>query len=206
MSQYAIERNDRVTNIRLGSIVGGYYRPPSGLQANTWHRLMPQSDSGAKVSGDNRQLNIGTLRSDLRNADIIDWHVKVLTAGYEDHFVIENYDAVTGYAKMNASLHGGNIETHIDRLPASYDFVLYPELLNEFCINYMGTATDTLEIGYVAKDVLNPSATEVIKLTELSPGQLVTIRSRSIDKVFYRFPTFTTSAANDISWGEHYVA
>jgi len=205
MSQYAIERNDRVTNIRQGSIVGGYHEPPSNLSANTWYRLMPQ-DTGAKVSGDNRQLDIGTLRSDLRNADIIDWHLKILTAGYEDHFVIEAYDPATGYAKINSSLHGGNIETHIGRLPASYAYVLYPELLNEFCINYMNTATDTLDIGYVAKDVLNPASSEVIKLTQLSPGQLVTIRSRSVDKVFYRFPTLTASAENDISWGEHYVA
>lgn len=202
MSQYAKDSNYNVTPIRLGSPIGGYYTPSSPAQ-NTWYRLMPESNTGAKVSGDDRQLEIGTLRSDVRNADITGWHLDILTQSYLDQFFIESYDAATGRATIDASRHGGNIETHIKRLPSTYDFVLYPELILPLAINYMSSATDDIEIGYVSDDVLNP--TDVVKLVTLSPGELLVLPVNRVDRVFYRFTASSPASDNAISWGEHYV-
>ena len=202
MSQYAKDSNYNLTHIREGAIVGGFYTPPSDQVANTWYRLAP-SGTGQKVSGDNRKLDIGTLRSDIRHSDILGWHLKVLTASYLDHFVVGGFDAATGYATIDPSQHGGNIETHISRLPSSYAFVLYPELLLPLVINYDSQASDHIIIGYVAEDVESPS--DVVTLAELRAGHSLILPNTSIDKVFYSFAGVSGIANSQISWGEHRI-
>ena len=86
MSAFTRDANHSLTSLRGGSVVGGKY-DPSGVTVATWYRLMPHGNTAQKVAATEpnytRQLNIGTLRSDITNANLIGWRLKILNAGYQ---------------------------------------------------------------------------------------------------------------------------
>jgi hypothetical protein len=82
------------------------------------------------------------------------------------------------------------------------EFVMHPLLLNPLGLNYSVGATDYIEIGITREDLLAP--TTIVKLDDIPPGELLMLHFERVDHIFYRFPTITTAAENNLGWGEHY--
>lgn len=205
---YAIEENYRETGVRQGNPIGGYYKVPSSIATDTWHRLMPSGNTGAVVASsvDNykEKLNIGALRSDITNAPIGGWLFFVLKQGYQEMYQIRTYDASSGIIHLVRS-HTQNTEMALHNLPSgSIEFVIFPVAILDMKINYNKSATDTLEIGFQPEDKWGSDGVQSLGIME--PGQVFGIPNQRLDRLMFKFDDYTSGAENFFSWGEHYVA
>ena len=203
MAEFVVDANRNISAIRAGSILGGFYGHPTPT-ADTWYRLMWQSDVGEKVASDPIGISIGALRGDIRGSDIRGWDLRILTEGYRARFKVAGYDATTGIAKMSI-YRTGNVSDILKRFPATFDFLLYPEMLSPLTVQFTTDATtdNIMDIGYTAEDAVDPST--IIHLSRLANGAQFILPTQEIDKIFYRFPSVAAGSGYSFSWGEHYV-
>ena len=191
----ALDANRNPLNIREGDPVGGYFVPASAQKSTTaWYRLMPNGDNGALVSGEERQFNITSIRSDILN--VVNWNLIILNIGYLQQFKINSVssailtlDKRIEYAEALGDLSG-------------IEYVMYPTLDFPIGLHYQptGNSDDHLEIGFAAENIYNPTPK---KFFELEPRKSAMIPSQQIQKLFYKFGSLTASETHNISWGEH---
>lgn len=198
MSTLSLDDNYRVTMLRSGDPIGSFYTPADAEKSTTdWHRLMPDGNTAALVSGNDRQLNIGTLRDDILSVD--DWELMILNAGYFQQIRILSEDS--GVLTLHDPIkHLVGLQTLGDN---SIEYVMFPRLTFPLGIVLHASAVaDELEIGVAKENVYAP--TDVKKLAQNSDDQQWRMHSRQIQKLFYKFTSLTTNATHSISWGEHY--
>ena len=205
---FAIEENYRETGVRQGNPIGGYYKVPSSIATDTWHRLMPSGNAGAVVASSvddyKEKLNIGTLRSDITNAPIGGWMLFVLNQGYQAMYQIRTYDPSSGIVHLMRS-HREDTEMTLHNLPAgSVEFVIFPITIVDFKINYKKSATDAIEIGFQPQDKWGSGGVQSLGVIE--PGQVFGIPTQRLDRLMFKFDDYTSGAENFFSWGEHYIA
>ena len=198
MSFYNRDANYVPGTIRAGNGIGGYLLLGDTLTVNQWYRLMPNSNTGALVAGDDRKLNIGALRSDV--LEIEGWNLVLLNAGYQHQYIILNHDRAATEVELTLPINYAD-GMRAGGLGSAIEFVMYPELLNPLGVNYSVGATDHIDIGVAREDLFVPT---VLKRDEIPPGELLMMNFERIDRIFYRFPAITTAAENNLGWGEHY--
>ena len=186
----ALDANAYPTILREDDSVGGYLTPET---STGWHRLMPSGDAASVVANNARQLNIGTLRSDI--LDVLGWNLMVLNAGYFEQHKIKEY--ANGVATLEKPLlfHEG-----LKTLGSGIEWLIYPTLDIPMGIYYKPNAnTSELTIGLAKENIYAPTPKPI---AVLEAKQLLITHTRQIQKIFYQ----GAAAADRISWGEHYVA
>ena len=200
MSFYKRDTNYVPSTIRAGNGIGGYLLLDDTLVANSWYRLMPESDTGTLVTDNDRKLAIGsTVLSGI--LEIEGWNLFILNAGYQQPYKILNHDRVLNQVELTEPImYAAGLRAA--GLTANVHYVIYPSLINPLGLNYSVGATDYIEIGVTREDLLAP--TTIVKLDDIPPGELLMLHFERLDHIFYRFPTITTAAENNLGWGEHY--
>lgn len=202
MSNFAVDSNRNIAAIRTGALIGGIHGITTPV-VDTPYRLMPNTDSAAKVTDNNTAIDLGALRTDIRGADISGWHLRVLTSGYEALYTIAEYDATTEIAQLDTYNGSGNISEHVARLPATFDVVYYPQMLLPLTLTFAAAANETVHIEYTAENAVTP--TTRVRLITLVHGDQLILPIQEVDKLFYNFST--VPAGNfSITWGEQYVS
>lgn len=193
MSTLKLDGNANLTSLRMGAVIGGYY-DASGVTVNAWYRLMP-SGIAQKVANTEpnykSQLNIGTLRADITNANLTGWNIKILNPGYEHSNVIEEHNG--GLLTLRKPIK------HIDAMPAAVQYVIYPEVLNPLTVNVIGA--NTVEFGYISDDAVTPANAN--SLGNVETGQTFVFPYTDLDKLTFRYATVGNT--DRLSWGEHYI-
>ncbi|MEG9862136.1 MAG: hypothetical protein V6Z81_06495 [Parvularculales bacterium] len=190
------DANARVSSIRGGSVIGGKY-DPSGLTANTWYRLMPSGNNAQKVAATvadfDRQLNLGTLRSDISNASLIGWRLKILNTGYQQSHVI--FEHTGGVVRLESPIR------HFAGLGSTgIEYVIYPEVLNPLVVYCAGA--NTVEFGRSEDEAYSLSKVDAIG--DVDPGKMLVFPYAALDKLCFRYAT--VGSTDRLSWGEHYIA
>lgn len=202
---YSWDDNYWKTKLRDGQPLGGYYKIPSDIVVNTWHRLMPSGDAGATVATTedhfSEKLNIGTLRADVANMDLSGWHLMVLNPGYQNRYIIGSEN--NGIVHLGSLTPNENTQLALHLIEGAVHFVIAPVPINPFYINYFRDALDDIEIGWQNKDVFAP--TDVVSLGELRPGERMEVTISRLDQLMFKLPAYTTNAKNYISWGEQKI-
>ena len=180
----ALDANRNTTMLREDEPVGGIISEGSAVSA--WKRLMPAVDA-TTVSGKPRELNIGTLRSDILSLNR--WNLMILEEGYFSLHKIKEHD--------------GNIVTLVNELTyhnalaafaGGFDVVVYPNLDLPLVIR----PSADLEIGMTTENASVPNTIKTY--AELEDGDLCILPTRQLQKIFYK-----STGAVKITWGEHYV-
>lgn len=196
MSTFAIDANHNIASIRTGPVIGGNY-DPSGLTADTWYRLVPSGNDAQKVASTQqnykRKLNLGTLRSDITNANLTGWRLKILNAGYQESHVIHDHNG--GLVTLKADIKhiaGGLPSTGIE-------YVLYPEVLNPLVVKCKGA--NDVEFGRSEDEVY--SLSKVDSIGDVETGEMLVFPYASLDKLCFRYAT--VGSTDRLFWGEHYI-
>lgn len=199
MSIYLRDLNRVPTSVRAGTAVGGCLELDDSLSANTWYRLMPQVNTGALVDGNDRKLNIGTLRSDI--LEIEQWNLIILNEGYKQYFQINNHEGnEVEFTKPIAYIEG----IKSSGLESGLQFVLFPHILNPFSVTNDAESDGRVELGLTADDVYSPST--IKKLGSVSADRVMMMSFSRVDRLFYRLPTVLSSGQTiELSWGEHLI-
>ena len=181
----AKDANYNTTMLRVEDPVGGYLE--ESFAVSTWKRLMPADNTATLVSDQDRQLNIGALRSDI--LDVEGWDVIFLGDGYYDRKTIEKYENnILTFTQPLAHFEGLTV------LGSSVSYVMFPTLDIPLGI----TPDAELEIAIGKEDLWTPPT--IKKFANLEADQLLIMHTRQIQKIFYK-----SAAAVNITWGEHYV-
>lgn len=198
MSTLSLDDNQRVTMLRTGKPVGGFFSPGSGDKSTTeWNRLMPHGDTAELVSDNDLQLNIGTLRNDL--IGIHDDHdVMILNAGYFQQLRVQAES--DGILTLHEPIKH---RTGLQTLGSTIEYVLFPRLIFPIGLYYISSAAgDELEIGFAKDDAYDPST--VVKYMQIANKEQFKIPNRQLQHLFYKFTNLTDGATHSISWGEHF--
>lgn len=200
MSTLIRDFNRVPTPIRQGNPVGGCLELDDSVSANAWHRLMPNGDGGALVDGNDRKLNIGTLRSDI--LEIERWNVAIFNEGYKQSLQIVNHEGqeieCTQPVEYIEGIKSAGLES-------SLEFVLFPYTIIPFSVTNDEDSDGSVELGVTKADEWTPSS--VIKLGSVRAGRFMMIPFSRVDRLFYRLPTALTSGQTiELCWGEHYVS
>lgn len=200
MSTYSRDFNRVPTPIRQGNGIGGKLSlSGSALTADTWYRLMPHANNGALVDGNDRKLNIGTLRADI--LEIEQWHLIILNQGYiEYHQIVDYIGNEVTLKRPIAHIDGLNNAG----LGSAIEFVLFPTLLNPLGINYKSGPDADMQVGRANGDNFDPALLTIKELDDIPAGELLMLNFSRIDRIFYRFPTVDSGTTYVFSWGEHY--
>ena len=197
MSTFSFDANGRLTAIRTGSVIGGKY-DPSGVTADTWYRLLPSGNDAQKVASTElnykSKLNIGTLRSDITNANLIGWFLKILNVGYQAAYEVLAHN---GGLLTLASRTGG--EVNLENLPTNVEYVIYPEILNPLVVHCKGA--NGVEFGRSEDEVY--SLLKVDSLGDVETGENFIFPYACLDRLCFRYAT--VGSTDRLSWGEHYV-
>ena len=186
---FATDANHRATILREGNPIGGYLAVGSG---SGWKRLMPSNNNAQLVDGNDWQLNIGTIRSDI--LDVTGWNLVILNPGYFQSFVITEEDSgvVTldvpiQYTKALGGLGG-------------IQYLMFPSLIVPLGISYKDNAASpgTLTIGVAKETAYTPSTPKTFAM--LDEGELLIMHTMQIQNIFFQ------ATQGHISWGEHYRA
>lgn len=195
MSTFSFDANHSLTSIRGGSVIGGNY-DPSGLTVDTWYRLLPSGNSAQKVASTEpdykRKLNLGTLRSDITNANLIGWRLKVLNAGYQEgpHVISEH---VGGVVTLRSPI------SHFAGLPSNnIEYVIYPEVLNPLVVKCKGA--NDVEFGRSEDKTYGLS--KVDSLGSAETGENFIFPYADLDRLCFRYAT--VGSTDRLFWGEHY--
>ena len=202
MSIYLRGLNRVPTPIRQGNAIGGKLSfAGSGLTANTWYRLMPHANNGALVDGNDRKLNIGTLRSDI--LEIEQWNLLVLNQEYISYHIIVDHDRDSSEVRFEEPIpYAEGLRSA--GLESSIEFVLFPTLLNPLGINYKSGPDADMQIGVAKDDIFDTASVTIKALDDIPAGELLMLNFSRIDRIFYRFPTVDSGTTYTFSWGEHY--
>ena len=203
-ASYQRDSNYRVTGIRKGLAIGGNFDPGT-LTADTWYRLMPSDDGGAKaastVEHSERTLNIGTVRADVVNAILTDWVLKILNVGYQREFEVESHDAATATSVHLRLISAVQTVVDFKNLPAAIEWVMYPPLLNPIVVNVSGA--QNVEFGYIQKVIDDYTISRVDSLGVVEPGKSLVFPYSDLDKLVFKYATLDTTSR--LAWGEHYI-
>lgn len=164
-----------------------------------WRRLMPHHNTAAVVTDAAHQLNITSVRSTILS--LKDWYLEILSAGYQQKQRIVAYAGgivtLAGPLKFYEGLKG----------LSGIEYVVYPILDFPLSIHHISSSdNNNLEIGFTTEDVYAP--TTVVKYAEIRRDFSVTLPTRQVQKVFYRYTGTRSNADNAtirMSWGEHSV-
>ena len=195
MSSFSYDANHRATAIRGGSVIGGNY-DPSGLTADTWYRLLPSGNSAQKVATSDPnykwQLNLGTLRADITNANLIGWRLKILNAGYQESNSIHDHNG--GLVRLKSDIK------HIAGLPSNVEYVLYPEVLNPLVVKCKGA--NGVEFGCSEDE--GYSLSKVDSIGDVETGEMLVFPYADLDRLCFRYAT--VGSTDRLFWGEHYIS
>ncbi|MYB01992.1 MAG: hypothetical protein F4118_10050 [Acidimicrobiaceae bacterium] len=192
---YSRDENYNMSTIRTGTGIGGYIDIPDG-QTSGWNRLFPSGNTGSFGTDEDKQINIGSLRSDI--AEITDWHLRILNPGYIGKYDIASYanNIVTLKYPMHYEVYNGLKNSGASN---AIHWVIYPNVLNPFAINFKslrsGGSNDMLEIGVAKEDAYAP---DVLLREKLRDGESVNFFFKDVDKIFYK----PDQNEGEISWGE----
>lgn len=188
------DENYNVTQIRNGLGVSGYNTFSSvGNSDSQWTRLMPSGNDGALVSGEEKQLDLQTIRDDV--LDATGWNLYILNAGnFREHIITNvNGSVVTLENAVNQNLPAAAVE-----------YVLFPDVIVPFSITSMNAFI--VDVGLTTEDVLNPTGIKKIGMIPTasdSNAKQIVLPMNAIDKIFFK--KNSGSAMNvSLSWGEHY--
>lgn len=196
-----VDEDYHQTEVRNEYALMGEINVPAGTTANSWERLMPHGNNGAKVANAANQLNIGALREDLFHREIIGWRLKILNEGYLQETQVDSIE-----------LDGSNIILNFLRqlywhesLPATgIEWVLFPLVDFKFGIGLIQSAPNNqeLQLGKCEEESYSPTIKPFWRFPRENYQQHVHIRTAQVDKLFYRFAQ-DTSGTNILSWGEY---
>lgn len=192
--RFSFDSNGTPVPVRDGDPIGGVFTPGS-VSTDTWHRLMPHGDA-SKVEGERKQLNIGVLRADITGADIANWQLYLLNAGYQANYRIKSYDAPSEILTAEATNYE---QVDFSNLPDTVKFVIRPYLILPFTLYNRATSTNIVRLGY------SPANTSdgVIELSEVAPGKCFVLSVSNVHKIFYKYASVDASDA--LEWGEHFT-
>ncbi len=193
----AVDANHKVIMSSEGDPIGGYFQLSTAQKSTTaWNRLMPHGNAASVVSDNDRQLNIGTLRTDVLS--VRNWNLMILNEGYFEQHRIKEYN--NSILTLDKPLNNfGGLKT----LDSAIEFVIYPSLVVPMGILYLPSVTaDFLEIGVAEENVYSPTPK---KYVELKADQQLSMPTLQIQKIFYKFTNLTNSATHAMSWGEHHI-
>lgn len=200
MSTFIRDFNRVPTRVREGNPIGGCLELDDSLSANTWYRLMPHANTGALVDGNDRKLNIGTLRSDV--LQIEQWNVVILNEGYKQYLQIVNHEGQEVEFSQPIEYIEGIKNAG---LQSSLQFVLFPYVLIPFSVINDEDSDGRVELGVTAPDEWTPST--IKKLGSVRAGRFMTVPFSRVDRLFYRLPTALSSGETiELCWGEHKVS
>ena len=203
--------NFSATGVRQGEPIGGILtEAASSITANTWYRLCPHGNTGATVSTNRKQLNLGTPRGDVRRSTFQGWKIKILNGGYNPTGFVHVLDVLSmddsGIAELKYE------PDHWDNLPSQLDWVLYPRLdfplsitLESASLTGTGTSSGDLEIGITTEETINPTQGNIRRLDILRNGSTsntTTINTDQIDKIFYRYLYTAATGNHTLIWRE----
>ena len=196
MNTFKQDANYNLTSIRGGSAIGGKY-DPSGLTANTWYRMVPSGNTAQKVASTEpnyrQKLNLGNpLRADITNANLTGWRLKILNTGYQEgpHIISENSG---GIVTLQSPIK------HFDALPASVEYVIYPEVLNPLVVHCRGA--NAVEFGRSEDE--GYSLSKVDSLGDVETGEKLIFPYENLDTLCFRYATVGNT--DRLVWGEHYI-
>ena len=184
--------NRLLPGLRAGTPVAGYYEiDTASTTADTWYRFFPSGSDAEKVTNNKKQINIGTLRSDMKH--INGWHLKTLNTEHVNTYVINGYN--NDIADLSDDLKSELPNTAIE-------YVLYPRNIQTLNLNYSEDSEENIEVGYVVDDVISPADSDITTIGFIAPGGAIIIPATASDKVFYKFAIVDDAF---ISWGEHLI-
>ena len=187
----ALDANYNATMVREGDQIGGLLP----VTDTTLRRLMPEGNAAAVIADNDRQLNIGNLRSDT--PEIADWNLIILNAGYPAKHRIKSYENGIVTLHKSLELHKG-----LQALGAAIEWVIFPTLDFPLGITYRPDAgSSTLEIGVVKDNLWRPA---LRPYAVLEAGQMLVLHTQQIQKIFIQ--ASAASADDQIMWGESYIA
>lgn len=175
---------------------------PAGAPADTWARLMPIGNNGAKVPNAANQVNIGPLREDLFPRQIVGWRFKVLTEGYLQENQIDSLE-------LNASneviLNLVKTLYWHDALPdTGIEWIIFPLVDFKFGFSVIQSAPNAqvVQLGLCAEELYSPEIKQFWQFPRENYSQHLYLRTAQVDKIFYRFAV-ETSGTNILAWGEY---
>ena len=188
---FGADTNNIPTGVKQGDLYGGLLTLTAGT---AWHRIMPDGDNAGLVPGNDRQLNIGTLRSDID--DVLGWNLLIMNTGYHQERTIDAFSG--GIATLNKEI---SYPEGLASLGANtIEYVIFPTIDVALGIIYRPNAeSDTIEIGFAKDNIFAPTPKP---RDVLGAKEMTIMPTRQIQKIFYR----NASASDRISWGEHYTA
>ena len=190
------DANHQLTKIREGGLIGARVSH-SGITADTWYRLCPNGNDAA-VGTNPDTFDLQTLRSDIANHDIKGWFFKILTEGYKRTVRVSEANAAVVTVEYMLAMKRPTTEN----LPATLEYVLYPDMVLPMQINHSDDADDDMEVGFLNQDIFALADANITVIETLSPGEALEIPTDMVDRIVYNFPTYTAMAANPFSWGE----
>ena len=165
----------------------------SDITANSWYRLCPSGNAATKTS--KTELALGTLRSDVTPGDFHNWELKILNAGYRQSLVVNDIDS-SGGCKFKKEIE------HYDTLPASVQWVLYPDLVFPLSVMIDQRSASDADLGWLSEDtysIANANVRLIQRLEDESHQMGVMIMTSQPDRICYRF---ANSGSQIIIWGE----
>ena len=194
------DSNYNVTNTRDCDPPGGCItHAQTDITRNAWYRLMPNGNTGAKVAGNRRQLNLGELRDDVKATDFSGWFLRILNESHNIPVMIVSHCNDDGLCTFTED------PERYDALPdGSIEWVLYPDVLFPFSITKDQGFNQAIQIGSTQYDRLSILSTEIRPVYNLSHESLsntVALRTSRVDRLFYRTTAALTSAMQ-LCWGE----
>ena len=198
MNALKTDANGRPTMIREGGLVAAYQNHTGiTLGASTWYRLCP-SNNDAAVGTAPDTFDLQTLRGDIGTLDITGWFFKILSEGYKRTARVTevNGDVITVDYML------AHRQPFTRNLPATLEYVLYPDVVLPMQINYSDDADDDMTVGFLNADNYAMTDGTVQTIESLAPGEAMEIPTHMVDRIVYEFPTYTAMAANPFSWGE----
>ncbi len=196
-----VDEDYHPTEVRREGAVIGELNIPASTAANTWTRLMPNGNNGAKVAGASNQINIGAIRADLFPRQIIGWRFKVLSEGYLQENQIDSIEMSGTDVILNflRPLHWH------DSLPTTgIEWVIFPLVDFKFGIGVLQSAPNNqeLQLGVTADEAYSPDIKQFYRMQRENYQTHLHIRTAQVDKIFYRFAV-ETSGVNVLVWGEY---
>lgn len=183
----ATDANFNATQIRESDPIGGYLSLSTG---SSWHRVMPDGNTAEVVSDNDRQLDIGTLRSDI--LDVVGWNLMVLNSGYFEQHKIREFAGGVATLQKPLEFHKG-----LEILGNAVEWVIYPTIDLPLNILYRDGGNTAIDIGVAKENVYAPTPK---KYTNLETDETLAMPTRQIQKIFYK-----GAASGAIAWGEHCV-
>ena len=195
------DKNHGISPTRKGDPIGGIIDVDvSALTANTWYRLMPSGSAGAKVTGNRKQINLGTLRADVRGTRFHGWFLRILNPSHQP--VVYKVNSITSAGICTLSRE----PDYYDALPASaIQWVLFPDMDFPMAVTRQSDTTHAVELGIASVDEIAPATTEIRRLFPYradSRANSVAIRTTDVDRLFYRYTTLGSDDTS-LTWGEH---